>query len=106
MNSWECKIVFRPDWLAHAVYMTRDNGQDREYLTGTGTQHTIIRAGRHEAVKDDPVFAVLDDDMIHALGAAINEAGYRVPNEHLIEGKLTATERHLDDMRALVFKKK
>lgn len=99
-NNWHAMIVLRPDMMANAVYITRSYGDQREYLRKNGkiTVHT-----RGAATKEDPYMALLDDEQLRALGIAINKSGYKAPDEHLLEGKLVATERHLEDMRKLVF---
>lgn len=100
MENWEARVVFRPDMMANAIYMTRSTGDGREYLGRDGKRTLHKRAA---VPKDDPYLALLDEEQIAALGIAINKSGYQAPNEHLIEGKLVATERHLEDMRRLVF---
>lgn len=53
-----------------------------------------------------PVGLLLDRETLGALAAAMNELGFRTDRDGIIEGKLGATERHLEDMRTLVFKDK
>lgn len=103
-DGWKARVVFRPDMIANAVYMTREYGDRREYLTKTGKDYTIVTAKQYETPKEDPIFILLDNSQIQSLAEAINEYGVQAPNEHLIEGKLLATERHLEDMRALALK--
>lgn len=99
-DNWKAHIVFRPEMLASAVYLYREVGNSREYLLADGS---IVSADRTSVIKDDPKLAFLHDEQLKALGIAISKNGYQAPNEHLIEGKLLATERHLEDMRKLVF---
>jgi hypothetical protein len=88
--------------MAESVYLVRRDGAGRVYLLPNGEARRVEQ-GR--AVNDEEVrFALLDHDQLQALGRAISEKGYKAPDTHLIEGKLQATERHLDDMRTLVFK--
>lgn len=54
------------------------------------------------AVEDKPTLR-LDDDMFMALVDAIHNNGYKPREGKYTEGKLEATEKHLDDMRKIVF---
>ena len=49
---------------------------------------------------------VLQQEMLPALMKALSDYGVKRPDESFVEGKLSATEKHLEDMRSLIFKNK
>lgn len=48
---------------------------------------------------------ILQNDLLQALFEALSSSGMKLPDTSLIAGKLIATEKHLEDMRTLVFNK-
>ena len=104
-SNWEAIIQFRPAMMSNAVYLVRRTHIGaREYLKGNGTVITFT-AEDYIKESDDPIFAWLDDSMLAALAAAITKQGIKTPDQNLIQGKLEATERHLEDMRTIALKK-
>lgn len=72
---------------------------------GRVTMTQIVRTGSHEDVK--PAFKVREDVWRAILAAFADHAhqqGMENKTETFAKGKLDAIERHLEDMRTLVFK--
>lgn len=100
MENWEARIVFKPGQTTQGVYISRKHSSGgREYLK-SGEMVETVAPGM--APKDDPYFALLDEDQLKALQVAISEFGIKPPEASYIEGKLEATEKHLEDMRSIV----
>lgn len=59
---------------------------------------------KEEGLIEKPSF-ILTPDMLSGLMAELTRKGIKPPAHSFVEGKLEATERHLEDMRALVFEK-
>lgn len=99
-DSWEARIIFKPGIINNGVYLSRVRERgSREYLLADGSTITIKEG---MPLKEDPVFATLDDDQLNALQIAITAHGIKPPEASYIQGKLEATERHLEDMRSIV----
>lgn len=103
MGDWEARVVYEPGRSANAIYLTRHNATGREYMLAEDTIRTL-REG--EVTKDDLTFARLDDEQMRALLVAFETHGIKLPEASYTQGKLEATESHLEDMRKLVFKEK
>lgn len=98
-DQWICKIVFRPDMITNAVYLVQDHGNSRAYLQPDGIMVSYMKNSLPEK---DPYFAMLDDDQLRALQSAISDHGVKPPEASYTQGKLEATEKHLEDMRSIV----
>lgn len=100
MESWEARVVFAPGKMANGVYLSRrkDIGV-REYLR---SDNTVITVKNGEPTKEPIEFAWLDDEQLEALSAAFDQHGVKRPDAGFTEGKLQATEKHLEDMRSIV----
>ncbi len=68
-------------------------------LTHLGDEVELPKYGAYA----EPTFRI-SDYMLPMLMEAMIEKGVKPPDKAFNEGKLEATERHLDDMRTLVFK--
>lgn len=105
MDNWQVHIEYKPGMMHHFVYLSRKYRDRIQFLTKGGEEQVETQIG--ERTTDDPYFMMVEDDSIlYALGEAIAKKGYKAPDQHLIEGKLEATQAHLQDMRSLVFKNK
>lgn len=87
------KLYFRQRIIGGGIYF--NFSPDMQSFTTTQVSNT-------EAVKDNPTMR-LDDEMFMALVDAIHSK-YKPSEGKFTEGKLEATEKHLEDMRKLVFK--
>jgi hypothetical protein len=95
------------------VYIVRqgnNRGRPDQLLQFNSESDTVTEVDLEEGARlpDRPTFqvpALLLTDLIGSLQAAVQSTGADpVPSESKIQGKLEATERHLQDLRRLVFK--
>lgn len=102
-ERWEARVIFNPGRITNSVYISRrraGTGGVREFLRPDDMVVTVIPG---KPLKDEEIiFASLDDDQLQALQTAITDHGIKRPDAGFVEGKLVATERHLEDMRQIV----
>jgi len=97
MEDWNIKIVDPGYKLAKDIYIFSKGFDGKiEMLSGE-----IVDNG---AIPVKPTLE-LTDDQLRKFAEAINKQGIN-PQKEFVEGKLEATEKHLEDMRTLIFKKK
>lgn len=69
---------------------------------------SIVDGGKRQETKDIgeimKPFCFLNPHLLQPLTDALSKLGY-VPKAGFLEGKIEAQEKHLEDMRTLVFKK-
>lgn len=108
MFDWHVQTDRPPGFAGVRIYIWRKlpNG-DREFMVEGGK---IAKTFKDEVALKTPsevTFATLDDDQVaDQLLAALQKGGFTLPKADHTAGKLEATERHLEDMRKLVFKDK
>ena len=98
-RDWKIKIVNPGYKLTYDVYIFR-NTNDGHIIVFRGDELTTVKEG--EAFK--PSFE-MGEDMLQELANVLSEKGFK-PKEGFYEAKIEATEKHLEDMRKLVFKNK
>lgn len=99
-DGWKCYVEFNPGMITNSVFLVRRKEFGvREFLLPDNTIKTVKEG---ERIEDSLVFAQLDDDMIAALMQGFDKHGVKPPEQSYTEGKLQATERHLEDMRMIV----
>jgi hypothetical protein len=101
----------KPATLLNEVYILSEEAQYMAYYTfresGEMIGTTFKYGDMAEQVK--PAFIVPERewrDMLAAFSEEAKAVGVENKSETFNKGKLEATERHLNDLRALVFKKK
>lgn len=103
MDNWEAQIIFHPGKVANGIYLSRKREyRTREFLR---SDNTIVTVKEGEPNDGDLEFAWLDDDQMRALVAAFDKHGIKPPDAGFTLGKLTAVEKHLEDMRTLALSK-
>lgn len=95
---WKVKIIDQGFTFNREIYIFREAGEGMEIVQGDTIQ--FVRKG--EAAPRTPTM-VLQPEMLQALADGLAEVGYK-PEQGFTDGKLQATEKHLEDMRTLVFK--
>lgn len=102
MNDWQVYISYIPGMDASAIFLRRKTSYGlTEYLKDGGSQ--LITHDGTKVIKDNEItFAYLDDDQLRALQTAIAGRGIKPPEASYTEGKLEATEKHLEDTRTLL----
>lgn len=81
------------------IYRRLPNG-DTEILDSKMEPSIISRDGAY----NEPTLRI-QESFLPLLMKALNDMGVKLPDKAFNEGKLEATERHLEDMRTLVFHK-
>lgn len=102
-------IIRKPGTIMSEVYLVSGEGsQFGEYLTvsnGEVVATTFQYTGSDQDIK--PAFLVPEmvlRDIISAFVEHARDHGFRNASESHDKGRLIATEKHLEDMRTLVFK--
>jgi len=104
-GDWKVDVVYRPEYLGYVVYMSRKMPNGQEFITKDGKTE-VLKPG--DFIKSDKqyCFAILDPDQVQRLADAFANKGIHTVNDNVNKGKLEATEKHLEDMRNIVFKGK
>ncbi len=98
MENWQIKIIDKGYKYTRDVYIYRRSNHKTEVWYGDKV--TVYEEGA--SMSDMPSFS-MTPEMLQDLSDALNNIGIK-PQKGFMEGKLEATERHLSDMRELVFK--
>lgn len=96
-----------PDFMRgeNKVFMFEYLGDgNREFTRADGSKHLEKRGD--QAKEEDIIFCRLPFKADKLLADELSRLGIKTDNDHKIAGTLEATNRHLEDMRALVFKGK
>lgn len=110
-NGWQVHLVSRLGMIGKDLIIFRrdSHGRQIEVLTINDNKGTLIAttvpsdgSGTDLVTMrfDDPVEL---DEVIKAFANLAKEKGFPNDDESFAKGKLEATEKHLDDMRTLVF---
>ena len=104
----QISINRRPESLAVELYVYEKTQTHITYYHPENDTTVATTVEYHEgAVPEIKPFAVLHEQqfrqMVHAFVEHARDEGMRGGEESHAKGKLEATERHLEDMRALVF---
>ncbi len=110
-TNWKIDVHPRLASLQTEIYIWRHRGDVIEFFEkiehGDVMIKTIPQNEGSAAVK--PLMILRDDtaaDVVRAFISYGNEKGIKNNSETFAIGKLEATEKHLEDMRTLVFKEK
>ena len=103
-GDYKVQIIERPGTFSNRIYLYK-------VIPGHGTEYITYKAEvqilkRGEAVKDDELyFAEMTPDQLQAFAEALANKGIKTTQDSVAQGKLQATEKHLEDMRLITFKK-
>lgn len=100
-GDFKVQIIERPGISTNRVYLYRITGNIAEYVTHKA-EVRVLREG--EAIKEEELyFADMSQDQLQAFAEALANKGIKTTQDSIAQGKLQATEKHLEDMRMLVF---
>lgn len=100
MEDWKIQIHDVGYKTSKELYIFRNIGGGKsEFMT----EGNIVTVGHGEAYPKPTL--ELTTDMLQNLANELDKRGFK-PQQGYLEGKLEATEKHLEDMRGLVLKKK
>jgi len=97
-EEWTIKIVDVGYRFTRDVFIFRRTLGGTEFIQGDGAGLFVAEG---EAIPPKPAIQ-LDPEALQALADELARTGYK-PQKGFVEGKLNATEKHLEDMRKLVF---
>lgn len=87
------------------IFIVRDDHNGQRWIA----KPMVLEWVKHEhGISEDPSLSIhqnVEGEFLKALTDAISEKGIKPESDSKLEGKLIATEKHLEDMRTLVFKK-
>lgn len=90
------------------IYLSEEVGSDFFAFELDAENPPFIKRTKLEDYAVCPAFIELPvkfaDDFLKALLDALSDKNIKTENENLLMGKFTATEKHLEDMRKIVFK--
>lgn len=99
-DNWKIKIIDLGYTTDRDVYVFRRTPNGTDVLLPTG----MITIGEKGVLPSEPTLR-LSPEQLQAFADELSLIGYK-PLKGFIEGKLDATEKHLQDMRRLVFEEK
>lgn len=101
-NEWIAKIYEDgPTGLFKVYILTQGPGNINHYVSD-------IKEGKLQSIPEGAAIEhsmTITRGMMQALFTAIQGQGVKPIEQSFVEGKLSATEKHLEDMRSLVFEK-
>ncbi len=100
-ENWQVKIVDKGYTLLKDIFIFFVDRQGRVHLMQGEDKIIILDEG---VAAPEPTLK-LTNEALQAFATALNEQGIN-PKKEFLDGKLEATEKHLEDMRSLVFKSK
>ena len=101
-NDWQVFVEYRPGMMSTFIYVSRRVTPGRvEFLIKGGDEARTIE--QEDALKDEVYFARFEDEFIGRLIVeALDKRGIKAPAQSYTEGKLQATQEHLQDLRKLI----
>lgn len=99
------EVSIRQDILrgVYKVYMYRREDRETYFITKAGLVHTIQEGAVYD--ENEVVFAEMSLDQLGAFAEAMSELGIKTNHDSIAQGKLAATEKHLEDMRLIALSK-
>ena len=101
-SNWKVQVEYRPGFMSTFIYISRRIAPDKiEFLIKGGDEHKTVDVTK--AYKDEVYYARYEDDFIGSLIVeALDKRGIKAPAQSFTEGKLQATEAHLNDLRMMI----
>jgi DNA-binding LacI/PurR family transcriptional regulator len=101
-NEWRCFVEYRPSVVGTFLYVCqRLDSTHTQFLIKGGEKIVTVDPSSHP--KEDVYYARFEDAYIGQLIVeALDKHGIKAPAQSFVEGKLQATEKHLEDMRSIV----
>lgn len=109
MSNYEWQITIEEDIRKLRVevyaYRLQSNEETVEYMNSEGEVKEVERGAVVSGDEIEPLFVIPQRIFHGVLLPAISDR-FKPSDQSKVEGKLKATEKHLEDMRELVFGKK
>lgn len=102
-GDFKVQIIERPGSMDNRIFLYRVTHGFMEFVTHKAEVRIVKES---EAVVDDEVyFADMSQDQLQAFAEALANKGVKTTQDSVAQGKLAATERHLEDMRTIALHK-
>lgn len=100
-SDWQVFAEYRPGQMSTFIYVSRRREPlSVQFLVKGGDEVVTVKEG---AFEDEVYFARYEDDFIgQLLVEALDKRGIKAPAQSFTEGKLQATEAHLQDLRQMI----
>lgn len=98
IGEWQVQVMEVPGYNGRKIYLYRHLEYGTEFINEQGQMSTIINGERND---NPPCFAQMNEDQLAALAEALSEKGFSTHRDSVAQGKLAATEKHLEDMRKI-----
>lgn len=96
-------IQERPHLLLYRVFLSKRDSNSTIFIKADGMAYELVEGAKID--EDEVYFAEMSGDQLQALAEALASKGIKTNKDSIAEGKLSATERHLEDMRTIVLHK-
>lgn len=108
-EDWKVKILdMENGYMDSQIFIYQMTGRIVAYLQ-IEENKLVVKTQEYKAGESDQIKSFMTCDRVLAMGIAkgflayANEQGFKNGDETFVKGKLEATERHLEDMRKIVF---
>lgn len=98
-GDFKVHIVENPGTVMNRIYLVRYDRDGSSFIKQDGTVTTVAEGAK--VMTSELYFAEMSPDQLQALADALAQKGIKTNKDSVAEGKLLATERHLEDMRLI-----
>lgn len=102
-GDYKVHIQEIPGRVGFNVYLFKYEQDAIIFIKGDGTANRIDEGANYD--EKEFVFAEMSKDQLSAFAEALASEGIKTNKDSIAEGKLAATERHLEDMRLIALYK-
>lgn len=85
------------------IFLFQTNQKATIFVTHKGTVEIFQEGSNID--ENEVYFADMSDDMLYAFANTLADRGIKTNKDSIAEGKLIATEKHLEDMRTIALKR-
>jgi len=101
-EGWRIEIQDRPAMFYSDIWIYRRGPDNKTILYRMDGQTDTATESTHEYGSHLPATLTIETDLLPLLMEALTKKGVKPPAHSFVEGKLDATERHLQDMRKML----
>lgn len=102
-GDFKVHIQQTPGMINYRVFLFQHRQDGTVFIKNDGTAQTVPEGATRK--EDELYFAEMSDDQLQAFAEALASKGIKTNKDSVAEGKLAATERHLEDMRLIALSK-
>lgn len=102
-GNFKVHIEELPGRITSRIFLFEIRNDSTTFITHKGTGVTVKEG---EKIDNDKIyFAEMTPDQLQAFAGALADKGIKTNKDSIAEGKLAATEKHLEDMRTIALYK-